>query len=189
MLDILQIIFWSITYILVIISGFRSRSIKRVAMPYLAGILNFSWELCALYSSHGFWGHVLWLGLDLVIVYFGFRFLVSLKGKIVYAILLVIMTMVLMRVFNQSQGMLFSVFAIDLIMAICYIAKIQQLSPELKIPIAVTKLIGDAFAGIYYAKQSIFVAIVAVVVFCCNLFYLSACLEETSRSAKKARKK
>ena len=67
MLDNLQIIFWSVTYVLIIAAGWRSRARKQVSMPYVAGVLNFGWELCALQQSQGFWGHILWLGLDVVI--------------------------------------------------------------------------------------------------------------------------
>ena len=189
MLDILQVIFWSVTYILIIIAGFRSRSIKQVSMPYLAGALNISWEICAFYYSHGLWGHALWLGLDLVIVYIAFCFLDSLKKRIGYAAGLIGMTSALYMVFRHPQGMLLSVFMIDLIMAVCYVVEIKKLSPELKIPIAVTKLLGDVIAGIYYARYAGFIAIVAVLVFCCNLFYLSACLEEKSRFVKKGKRR
>lgn len=84
MLDSLQIIFWSITYVLIIISSQRDRFEKLISIPYAAGILNFGWELCALQQSQGFWGHVLWLGLDAVIFAIGFFSLQSRKRKGIY---------------------------------------------------------------------------------------------------------
>lgn len=178
MLDTLQVIFWSVTYVLIIIAGFRSTSVRKVSMPYIPGILNFSWEINALIQSGGLWGHILWLGLDCVIVYFGFRYLNTLKQKLLYLFMIIFSTIALKITFNHSAGMLISSFVIDLTIAICFIASIKQLSPELKIPIAITKLIGDAFAGLYYAPQSEFITIVAVLVLFLNSLYLYYCIKE-----------
>ena len=38
-------------------------------MPLIAGSLNFAWEINALLLSRGFYGHVLWTGLDVLIVF------------------------------------------------------------------------------------------------------------------------
>ena len=71
--DYLQIIFWSITYLLIIIYGIK---FKNLMIPILALILNFSWETVAfikdiyLFSSlsFAFIGHLIWLGLDLIML-------------------------------------------------------------------------------------------------------------------------
>ena len=178
MLDNLQIIFWSITYILIIIAGWRSRSKKMNSMPYAAGILNFGWELCALQESQGFWGHILWLGLDAVIFTIGFFFLQSRKQKGLYIIFTYFVTAGLWFLFVRYNGMLFSVFAIDLIMAVLFLVDRKRLSHELKIPIAVCKLTGDTFAGIFYAPESRVVAVMAIMVFVCNVIYLVLCCRE-----------
>lgn len=81
MLDTLTSLFGAVTYILIIIAGIHNRSAKQISMPYVAGALNFGWEICALYTSHGYWGHFLWLVLDIIIVYFGFCFLSFMKKK------------------------------------------------------------------------------------------------------------
>ena len=88
MLDTLQIIFWSITYVLIIIAGIQSRNIRKVSMPYGAAIQNFTWEICALIISHGFWGHIVWLSLDIAIIILGFLFASSKRHRIVYATLI-----------------------------------------------------------------------------------------------------
>lgn len=180
MLDKLQVIFWSITYVLIICAGFKSQKIIMVSMPYIAGVLNFAWETIALLfvSKGNSWGHILWFGLDLMIVYISFKFLKSDHERKKYIFSIIAMTVVLFFVFKINGGMLYSVFAIDLIMAICYIVWRKQMSPHFKIPIAITKLFGDLLAGIYYANETKFVLIVAVAVFICNISYLAFCVME-----------
>ena len=179
MLDTLQILFWSITYVLVIIAGFLSRNIRKVSMPYVAGILNFGWEICALCNSNGFWGHILWLSLDLLIVFWGVFYLQSNYQRIIYILALTVCTVGLWYVFMIPAGMLISVFVIDLIMAINFLIQRKKLSLKMKTPIAITKLLGDTFAGLYYAPQSNLIGIIACVVFMCNICYLYLCLEES----------
>lgn len=95
MLDTLQVIFWSITYVLIIIAGFQSQEIRKVSMPYIAGVLDFAWEICALYNSQGFWGHILWFALDLIIVFFGFRYAKSSIHRNKYIVSIIISTLFL----------------------------------------------------------------------------------------------
>jgi len=188
MFDILQILLWSITYVLIIVAGFLSSDFKKVSMPYVAGVLNFAWEFCALWNSKGFWGHILWLSLDLFIVFFGYRYAACAKSKLIYTLSLIASTVLLLAVFTLPNGTLISVFAIDLIMAIWFIVDQKRLSPKLMIPIAATKLLGDLFAGIYYANMSDFVLVAAIIVFICNLFYLCMCMESSGRVKTKSRK-
>ncbi|MBQ9931100.1 MAG: hypothetical protein IJO79_01990 [Firmicutes bacterium] len=178
MFDTLQIIFWSITYILVIVAGTQSWNLRKVSMPYVAGVLNFAWEICALYTSGGFWGHILWLGLDLVIVFFGFQFVSTKKQKTLYLAAIAIATISLFIIFRHPEGMLVSVFVIDLIMAIYFLIDRKKLSPKLKVLIAVTKLLGDLFAGLYYGPLSDFIAVTATIVLLCNGYYLYLCIME-----------
>lgn len=80
--------------------------------------------------------------------------------------------------------MLYYSFIIDLIMAVCFITDHKKLSPKLKIPIAVTKLLGDACAGMHYASDSWFIALIACIVFVCNVYYLYLCEEEVRAATK-----
>ena len=112
MLDNLQIIFWSIAYTFIIVAGWKNRSEKMISMPYGAGILNFGWELCALQQSQGFWGHILWIGLDAVIFSIGFFFLQSRKQKGLYIILTYLVTAGLWFLFARYNGMLITVLSL-----------------------------------------------------------------------------
>jgi len=181
MLDILQFIFWSVTYVLIIIAGYLSDGEKKVSMPYSAGVLNFAWEICALYNSGGLWGHAVWLGLDIVIVFWGFRFLKTNKVRFIYAASIAVFTSILFYIFTLSNGMLISVFIIDLIMAVSFLVDRVKLSPKLKVPIAFTKLLGDMFAGLHYAPYCAFVGILAGIILICNLYYLYLCIKEKTR--------
>lgn len=63
-------------------------------MPLIAGSLNFAWEINALLLSRGFYGHVLWTGLDVLIVVHNVRFLEKGKRK-KYLLLIVVFILVL----------------------------------------------------------------------------------------------
>ena len=90
-------------------------------MPLIAGSLNFAWEINALLLSRGFYGHVLWTGLDVLIVFHNVRFLEKGKRK-KYLLSIVVFILVLYGMFRipNVDGQRISVFAIDLIMAIEY---------------------------------------------------------------------
>ena len=151
-------------------------------MPLIAGSLNFAWEINALLLSRGFYGHVLWTGLDVLIVFHNVRFLEKGKRK-KYLLLIVVFILVLYGMFRipNVDGQRISVFAIDLIMAIEYVLCAKQIAPQGRISVGVLKLLGDLFAWL-------FVAVCGVIVLLLNLFYLAICLEQSSHSRKKVQR-
>lgn len=70
-------------------------------MPLIAGSLNFAWEINALLLSRGFYGHVLWTGLDVLIVFHNVRFLE--KGKRKKYLLLIVVFYMECSVFLMSM--------------------------------------------------------------------------------------
>lgn len=62
-LDILQLISWSGTYLLILYYGFRYREFQP-QMPYVAGTNNLAWELAVVIKSGGFGIQLIWLVLD-----------------------------------------------------------------------------------------------------------------------------
>lgn len=102
-------------------------------MPLIAGSLNFAWEINALLLSRGFYGHVLWTGLDVLIVFHNVRFLEKGKRK-KYLLSIVVFILVLYGMFRipNVDGQRISVFAIDLIMAIEYVLCAKQIAPPRK---------------------------------------------------------
>lgn len=181
--DQLQIVFWGISYVLIILIGIYNITINhnKPSIPYIAVIANFAWEICAINHSNGYWGHVLWFGLDTIIFILNFMLIKNSYSKVLYILSTVLLFSILSILFRGPSGMLLSVFIIDLIMAICFLVSTNHLSPHFKIPIAVTKLLGDTFAGICYGSENIFVFIIAVVVFIINATYLCFCIKERLR--------
>ena len=67
--DVLQVVFWSITYLFIIIFSLIK---KNIYMPILALVLNYSWETNALifdlvnngFGKYSFYVHIIWIALD-----------------------------------------------------------------------------------------------------------------------------
>lgn len=176
--ETLTALFWALTYLLICISGFLSCKIKKMAMPYVAGVLNYAWEVNALVVAHGLWMYSLWFGLDLFIIIFGIYFLKSVKMKSIYIISIIISTIFLKVFFSFEHGMILSVFLIDLIMAISYLIRYKSLSPFLKKEIAVSRFLGDFFAGLAGIRYSPYYAIFSVIVCILNGIYVWKCFSQ-----------
>ena len=190
--DYLQIALWSLAYVLVIKGG-KDASPRMPCMPLVAGCLNFCWEVNALIFSGGMWGHILWLTLDAVILFQNMRYLHSrfrLRGVFIYSIAMILMGLLLAVLFRipEWNGMLYTAFADDLIMAAEFLIAAKKIAPNCKVSIAVCKLFGDLFAWLFYCKNSMYVAIIGTIVLALNLFYLCWCLEVSDRTGKKVRK-
>lgn len=178
--EILTAVFWGLTYLLICISGFLSFRIKKPAMPYSAGVLNYAWEVNALVVAHGLWVYSLWFALDFFIVIFGIYFLDSVKKRGIYIVSIIIGTIFLKIIFSVEHGMLISVFLIDLIMAISYLVRFKSLSPFLKREIAITRFLGDLFAGFAGIRYSSYYGIFSVIICILNGIYVWKCFFEKS---------
>lgn len=178
MLDSVQNLIWSFAYVLIIIAGWRSREQKLVSMPYVAGVLNIGWELCALQQSQGAWGHVLWLGLNSIIYTIGFFSLKNRKQKAMYVAMTYFATLGHWFLFSRFGAMLVTSYIADLVMTSMFLLHRKRLSPVLKVPIAFFKLLGSAVGAIYYAPMSPVVAVLTSIVFVCNVVYLTLCCRE-----------
>lgn len=177
------------TYVIIVLCGIQNRKSHLLLMPLIAGSLNFAWEINALLLSRGFYGHVLWTGLDVLIVVHNVRFLEKGKRK-KYLLLIVVFILVLYGMFRipNVDGQRISVFAIDLIMAIEYVLCAKQIAPQGRISVGVLKLLGDLFAWLSNMQSSVFVAVCGLIVLLLNLFYLAICLEQSSHSRKKVQR-
>jgi len=176
---ILTLLFWSIAYILIVIAGFFSRKVRKVSMPYIASVLNAAWEIAATIYTHGNPGFIIWFIIDVFILFWGFIFSPSVKKKIIYCASVLLSTCILLVAFEKSTtAFLFTVYLIDVIMAFEFLVKRTKLSSKFKIAIAVTKLLGDLFAGLTFSYMYDFVIVFATVSFVCNCIYLIACIKE-----------
>lgn len=205
MLDILQAIFWAITYVLIIFFAFTDKSKTKLFIPLTAIELNFAWEINAWYESGGYWIHVLWTILDIFVfsthIFIVYNKLFSTTKKISHKrkqnkyqpyktkkqiqhpvlkysaipfliIMLIILTTAFHFVFKIEGWMLQLCFIIDIIMALSFLLSVAHLSLQGQIPIAITKLIGDTFAWLYYRNGAKFVNIIGILVLMINVCYL-----------------
>lgn len=184
MIETLYVVFWTLTYVFVIIAGYKSRRIGMVSMPYIAGILNLAWESCALISNPTFWGYYPWILLDVIIAYIGYRFLSRKKDKCKYILAIILCTVFLYLLTVLLEDTLtISVYAIDFVMATLYILQYRSISPKLRVTIAITKLLGDLFAAVE-VLQSPWKELYPLVsvVFILNCVYLVMAILEKSRN-------
>lgn len=186
MFDVIQIFFLSITYIAIVITSYVNIKKKLIAIPYCAILMNFAWEINALIESEGFWGHIVWICLDSLIVIHAIVTMQGIGEKILFIFAALILTTFLFVVFNfLPMGMLISVFLIDLMMAILFALERKQLLENGRLFIASTKLIGDTAAAIYYAPYSFAVLVVGIAVFVINIKYLLDCARDKIMNQEK----
>ena len=188
--DLLQALFWSATYVLIIIFNIKYRSL---GIPPIAMATNFAWETTAL-IRYGSVIHIAWFSLDLIIIitYFMLCKPVYLRHKL-YLPILYVVEMAAFYVIFEAGGMLLSSFVIDCTMAIEYLIYIYiyiyntaderqpTQAPLLLIALCSTKLIGDLFAWIYYQEFSKTVFVIGILVFSLN----SSCLWIVTGGKKK----
>lgn len=187
MYNTLMIIFWSLTYAAIVVYSFVFRRERKVFMPLVAGSLNFAWELLALIQSNGYWGHVVWLILDIFIIGYNVWILEQWRKRILYLALTAIFVVLLYLVFRlkNTDGMLLSSFVIDLIMAFEFVMAMERLSPHGKVAIGSFRLLGDLFAWLANLSYSKVVLGIGIAVLVFNLFYLGYCFVEYFRLHKK----
>ena len=156
MFDTLQALLWGVTYVLILLASVKGRTQGKPSIPYIALVLNFAWEVCALIHSRGMWIHVLWLSLDIGILVFGVLYLRDVKKRVIMLIKTVCTLILFSFIFSKESGMLLSSFVIDFTMAMVFVDQTMKLSPVLQLPIASTKLLGDVLSFcLYYATSFI----------------------------------
>lgn len=175
--DVLSVVFWSITYILIIVSGIMSKDERKMAIPYIAIVQNISWELCAVIRFNAFWMHMAWFVLDFIIAIIGFWYL-SKKNRSIYLFFILFDYLMFTLLFDIPQGMMLSSFVIDLIMAISFLVERKKLSKKLNVPIAIAKLFGDLSAGLYYMQFNCLIVLITICVLVCNFAYMHFCIKE-----------
>ena len=176
--DLLQVVFWSITYVLIVVFGIIKR---KTFMPIVAALFNISWELNSLLSD--FFcvripivalGHFVWIGLDFLIITIAIFYYVDNNKKMLLSfIFLPFIIIGLYFIFKINYGQLYSSFIIDLLVAICYLfVSFKEKDNIIEfIIIGITRFIGDFFAFIMY-RQDTLVNIIGIIVFVINAIYL-----------------
>ena len=178
MLDYLQAVFWSLTYVILIIYAMK---FKKHGIPLLAILLNFAWETVALINSiqkMQITGpliiHLAWFSLDfIIVVLYLCEKNSSIKQKLMFGLGYAISTAFLVFLFEYGY-MLLSCFCIDLIMAITFLVFLlfhRVYKHWLSYLIAITKLLGDMFAWQFYKSVEV-INIIGILVLICNITYL-----------------
>lgn len=192
MFDLMTVLFWTAAYACIVYHAVRHRKEPaELYMPLISGCLNFAWEVNALLRSQGYWGHILWLVLDAVILFFNLRWLRGSASRALYGAAVVIATGLLLLLFRQPgpDWMLLSSFVIDVIMALEFLLRAKDISRHGKLLIAAAKMLGDIGAFLGNRSAAAYVLPIGLVVLVVNLLYLSYCLEERSRVRKKKKKR
>lgn len=125
--DTLQVVFWSLTYITIIVCGVKHPEEHKPMMPYIAGGLNLAWELNALLLYHHY-GHIIWSGLDIMIFVLNLRNLKRHGKHRQYILYVIVAAATIYGVFKLPSGMLISSYTLDLIMAIEYVVCSKEIS-------------------------------------------------------------
>ena len=177
MFDTIQIILWSVTYLLIIVDSLIDH--KSPGIPAIAVILNFSWEIVAVmlqFLNHGtaLWGNVLWLGLDTVI----FSLFIAHSSKQWKLLIVSVLggIFLLVPLFWVDGGQLLTSYICDVVMATAFLYDIYQdriRRSRLSFFIAITKCIGDFFAWQFYKNHMLIVNVLGAVVFLLNLLYIA----------------
>lgn len=192
MADTAMIIFWSLAYACMVIYSFIYRKEKKPFMPLIAGTLSFGWEVQAVITSGGYWGHIAWLTLDCFILVYNLYILGSFKKRLSYAAVVVASIIGFYGVFSITffDGMLISSFVIDIIIAVQYMCSIIHISPRGRTIIGIFRLLGDLFAW-FANKESTVIFVIGAVLLLINLLYVAYCfeLEKEGAQAKATQKK
>ena len=172
--DIMQALFWSAAYLMIIYTGIRYKDEYLLSMPVEAGILIFSWEIVALIQYFPNWIHIVWTALDILIFTLNCRILARRKAAycIGYLIALAALIGLCLFLLSLENGMLISSFVIDILMAVVYLVRIKKLSPHFRLLIGLTKLIGDFFAWLAYKDILPIINIIGIAVLVINLTYV-----------------
>lgn len=165
-LDTVQIAFWSLAYFFVIIYCIKYH---HSAMPLDALILNSAWEITALIfdicRNDIFIGHIVWFGLDAVILFFSYKDLPP-KKILIFGLVHIASILILCILFKYGF-MSYSVFVIDLLMAMSYLqfVKKRKLLPcLLTFLICLCECIGDLTAFLFYQRYSSFALYIGLAV-------------------------
>lgn len=171
--DTIQLIFWTITYLLAIIYAVKY---KQHIIPWPAMFLNVSWETAALLKYKSIL-HVPWFLLDVVLVIL-FLFLRcerrSNRFICVWIACAVLNTAVFLKLFGHNNYMLWTSFLMDLFMATLFLGmhfKKPQIINMLCLFIGLTRVCGDYAAWRYYRSDNL-VWVVGGAVQAVNLLYL-----------------
>lgn len=177
-LDDIQIVLWSMTYLMSIFMLKKYREKKECVIPLNSVGINFAWEINAIIISRGFWGHILWLLFDSIILFYSFRTIgKSRKRKNAYVKVLICIGIFFVIFRIHSGGMLASSFVINFIMSALFFMKRDSLLSNGKCMVAFTKMIGTLAATIYYQRIVHLIGLLGFIILVIDFLYFCSCVK------------
>ena len=184
-LDNLSFLFWSLTYVLVIIYNIKYHI---TGIPPIALASNFGWEtvtfLSALYFDSFFhMGYFVWFLIDLVIVVTFFLFCKPIYTRHKYNLLFLYMASMtlfgLLSLYINRDSLVVGAFCIDFTMQLewfYYCASKKFILSPIANGFCLTKLLGDMFAWLIFMRESGFIALLGFIVLVLNIMCLYTAL-------------
>ncbi len=188
-IDYIEASLWTVTYMLIAFVGLINKNDSRLAMPGLALLTNFAWEVASIFEIEGRFSYqagyirLAWFVFDVFILIAAYKKnykLPNFKRKFIcwfipWLLLTVIFTI------GFKSGELFmpvSAWVIDVEMAFMFWIHRKKFDPSLRIYIGLAKLFGDIFAGIYCSPIHYSIVILAIISFVLNVMYVAYAAKE-----------
>lgn len=165
-LDYIEATFWALAYAFVAISGFKNKSLNKLAMPFTSVLLNFAWEVLSLVDLfcgggiglQALYIRGIWFILDIPILYLCYKkmnmYTTDKFFKKSFFPTLIVLVLIYAVLYQLPNGILISSFVINLRMEILFFTRRKKLDSTYRVPIAIFKLFGSIFTGIYYSVAS-----------------------------------
>lgn len=190
-IDYTEAFFWTLTYIIIALTGIINKNEKRLCMPVPSLWINFSWETASIIRSFqkGFnlfsQGHFIrfsWFVFDIFILWCFFEKNDFFRKKKLplfgYITAFLILTTFFLCSFNFEYGMPITAFIIDALMEVLFWFQRKKFDPANRLAIGVTKILGDLFAGIYYGSVHPTVIVLACIAFFFDVLYIIYAVKE-----------
>lgn len=187
--DYVEAFFWTVTYMFIAFVGLVNKDDRRLAMPKVAVLTNFAWEVASIidmngtYFAQGSFIRASWLIFDILILLAVFRKNKGLPDFRRNALRWIIPWLAVTVFFTvgfrtHDLFMPISAFIIDIEMAILFWFQRKSFDPSLRLFIAISKLFGDILAGVYCSVIHPSIIVMAVCAACFNIMYLIFAVKE-----------
>ncbi len=192
-IDYIEAIFWSLAYVAILFTAFFNKSEKRFPISATTIFVNLSWEVASIIAyvmDYGFGAgftrtsfiRYSWFIIDiLILIIFFSKCKKNNKLKLFYpySLLFICLSGIFFLCFKYLEyGMVISAFIIDAHMEVLFWKNRKKLDPCNRLAIAVLKIFGDFFAGMYYGRSHIVVFLLAVVAFVFDVMYIVYAIKE-----------
>lgn len=183
--DYIEATFWSITYILIIITALKNKSEYRFPIASITIFINLAWEVASVIFSYSVGlklsrANIIrftWFFLDIfILMLFIYKFKKNPdnhKHLYPYLIFFVFITTLFLLGFVYTESvMVISAFFIDAHMEFMFYKDRKQLDPANRLLIGFFKILGDTFALIYYFNSHFTVPIFGAIALIFNILYV-----------------